>query len=208
MSSRSYRVTSAVVVSSGSVGPGTYATDRHITGKEPNFAAFASSNDRKLNSNTNTSANTPGPGSYVYATDIPRKSVTNNCFKTSTARLAPPHPGSTPFCSSSVVDNPGPGQYSTIALIKSPSHLRRFKHRGKSAASRVASLTAMRFNPPTIPRKEQSYGYQITDLGGALPLPVPREATGAAYLDSVRVLSLPRPGIQWTRSGYGRACIL
>lgn len=189
MPSRSNRNTSGAVMiphSSGLVGPGTYTPSR-FTAKDPNFAAFASSDARELNHNTSTSADTPGPGAYVRSTDVSRKSASSNVFKNSTPRLSPPHLGSTLLCSS-IVDNPGPGQYSAIT-IRSSSHPRQLRHKGKSAPVHTDFGPAMlRFNPPTIPRKEQSYGYQTTHLGGTMPLPAPQEVTPVCWSQAVGVM--------------------
>lgn len=182
MSSRSARDTKVAIMvqhsTPGAVGPGTYAPGRKLsTGRQPNFAAFASSNARKLNYNTNTSAVTPGPGSYVRAPKVSRKDVTSNVFKTTIARLAPSAPGSTTFCPSSIADNPGPGQYRNPFKEPASGPRRPPNCKGESAASRVAKATgtesaALRFNPPTIPRKEQSNGYDTSDRG-PMPLPMP-----------------------------------
>ena len=184
MPSRSTRNTTAAIIVQHStptaVGPGTYAPGHKLsTSRQPNFAAFASSNARKLNQNTHTSALTPGPGSYVRASEVSRKDVSNNVFKTSIARLAPSAPGSTVFRLSTIVDNPGPGQYRNP--FKEPaSGPRRPPHcKSETAASRVAKVTgsesaALRFNPPTIPRKEQSNGYD-TSARGPMPLPMPND---------------------------------
>lgn len=181
MSSRSSRNTAAAIMvdhsTPGSVGPGTYGGRKLSVAKQPNFAAFASSNARKLNQNNYTSALTPGPGSYVKAPRVTRKLVSNNIFKTTIARLAPSAPGSTMFRASTIADNPGPGQYRDP--FKEPASGPRLplNSKGSSAASRVVKTTgsesaALRFNPPTIPRKEQSNGYDTSDRG-PMPLPMP-----------------------------------
>ena len=181
MSSRSTRNTTAAIMvehsTPGSVGPGTYGGLKLSTGKQPNFAAFASSNARNLNQNTLTSAHTPGPGSYLTAPRVRRRMVSSNVFKTAIARLAPSAPGSTMFRSSTIADNPGPGQYRDP--FKEPASGPRLlpNSKGASAASRVVKATgsesaALRFNPPTIPRKEQSNGYDTSDRG-PMPLPMP-----------------------------------
>ena len=182
MPSRSTRNTGAAIMiqhsTPGEIGPGSYTPRRKLnTSKQPNFAAFASSNARKLNQNTHTSALTPGPGSYVRASKVSRREVSSNIFKTNIARLAPSAPGSTIFRLSTIADNPGPGQYRNPFKEPASGPRRPLNCKGESAASRVAKATgsessALRFNPPTIPRREQSNGYDTSEHG-PMPLPMP-----------------------------------
>ncbi|KAJ8602366.1 hypothetical protein CTAYLR_004203 [Chrysophaeum taylorii] len=156
----------------GTVGPGSYAPPRSLkTSSQPNFAAFASSNARGLSQDQESS--TPGPGSYLAVRTVERKPVTNNAFKTSIARMAPSAPGSTCYVESSAARNPGPGMYRDPfkeprmgprppQIVKKPSLAARVLTAIKSDAKRL--------NPPAIPRREQSHGYDETDEGYLTPL--------------------------------------
>eukprot|EP00743_Colponemidia_sp_Colp-15_P004159 GILK01004488.1.p1 GENE.GILK01004488.1~~GILK01004488.1.p1 ORF type:complete len:602 (-),score=58.48 GILK01004488.1:151-1956(-) len=106
------------------IGPGYYEVPaggaRKLgTPSSNSYAPFMSLDEKKLNENRTTSAITPGPGSYreapspkpkVYESDIP-----SNAFATKVPRFAPVAPGSSVYKSSTIVDNPGPGSYSTDA---------------------------------------------------------------------------------------------
>jgi len=226
MPSRSTRNTKVAIMvqhsTPGTVGPGTYAPGRKLSCRQPNFAAFASSNARKLNHTTNTSAVTPGPGSYVRAPRVSRRDVSSNVFKTTIARLAPSAPGSTTFCPSTIADNPGPGQYRNPFKEPASGPRRPPNCKGDSAASRVAKATgtesaALRFNPPTIPRKEQSNGYDTSDRG-PMPLPMPGDVRILCHCvsmtrEAVKILKFRRflvvlDQIRWARhfTTYQRRC--
>ncbi|KAF0720523.1 Aste57867_242 [Aphanomyces stellatus] len=148
------------------VGPGSYAADNLVQSNvHPSYSAFASSDRRDLNKNMGTSAITPGPGAYI--TEVPQPTTTSlaqqpsNAFTTKVPRFAPNAPGSTIYLPSSVQDNPGPGAYTC------PSDL---EHTDKLTALRPTShqfSNLIKQGVPTIPRKEQSYGYS-TDEDGEL----------------------------------------
>mmetsp|Transcript_23375 Transcript_23375/g.72225 ORF Transcript_23375/g.72225 Transcript_23375/m.72225 type:complete len:395 (+) Transcript_23375:39-1223(+) len=159
----------------------------------PNFAGFASSDGRHINEMPTT---TPGPGSYLKVPSTKRMPALNNCFRTTTARLAPSTPGSTAFSQSTIAGNPGPGHYyheSWAPWTRSPA-----SSKFMSAAARVIKATgensvALRFNPPTIPRKEQSNGYERSSLGPK-PIPAPKEVFTGIGRDTVGPAFYSLPG--------------
>ncbi|ETV98196.1 hypothetical protein H310_08922 [Aphanomyces invadans] len=149
------------------VGPGSYAPDNATHPiVQPSYSAFASSNKRDLNKNTGTSAITPGPG--AYATDATAGHTSgvacgqsSNVFTTKVPRFAPHAPGSTIYLPSTVNDNPGPGAYSCPSALEPTD---------KFTAMRPTShqfSNLIKQGVPTIPRKDQSYGYS-TDGDGDL----------------------------------------
>ena len=104
----------------GAVGPGAYEAGGADLGSRsrPGFAGFASSAHRNLNQDKSTKNTTPGPGSYqVRPQDTPVQAVSSNAFRTGVARLAPSAPGSSVFCSSSVVENPAPNAYGSGGFL-------------------------------------------------------------------------------------------
>ncbi|OQS00512.1 hypothetical protein ACHHYP_03438 [Achlya hypogyna] len=146
ITTRSQRKTSfSVKYTPEVVGPGAYS-------------AFASSDKRNLNKNTGTSAITPGPGAYVSTDPMPHGTpATMNAFATKVSRFAPHAPGSSIYKASTVQDNPGPGAYTAEIeqLPLAPASVR--------PAAQYVNL--MQPGVPTIPRKEQSYGYTADENG-------------------------------------------
>ncbi|KAG9406600.1 putative palmitoyltransferase zdhhc4 [Aphanomyces cochlioides] len=147
------------------VGPGTYAPEHALQPTiHPSYSAFASSNKRDLNKNVGTSAITPGPGAYI--TEVPPSTGgagghSSNVFTTKVPRFAPHAPGSTIYLPSTVQENPGPGAYtcpSTLEPTERVTALRPPSHQFSNL---------LKQGVPTIPRKEQSYGYS-TDEDGEL----------------------------------------
>lgn len=108
------------------VGPGTYANThnepRAPVGERP--VPFNSLQDRVLNQNRTTSAITPGPGVYAaevnrigkkdYGADVAGDGSTS--FKSRAARFAPTAPGSSIYRPSTILANPGPGNYPKAGL--------------------------------------------------------------------------------------------
>ena len=157
------------------VAPSSFAV------KCPNFAAFGSS-DRRQSGQSAKSKQEPGPGSYLEMPLVERREVSSLAFRSGMQRLGPTAPGSTVYAESSAARNPGPGAYVTRreAPQKRPSQPR------CDAATRVLLTTgsdslARRYNPPTIPRRGQTSGYDETKDRCIQPLP-PRDLE---VLDSV-----------------------
>ncbi|EQC40096.1 hypothetical protein SDRG_02750 [Saprolegnia diclina VS20] len=141
------------------VGPGAYAPpDLLAKTVQPSYSAFSSSDKRNLNKNTGTSAMTPGPGAYVK--DAGHGSGTAmNAFATKVSRFAPHAPGSSIYMASTVQDNPGPGTY-TAEIEQLPAHAAPVPSRPLQY-----NTPGMQRGVPTIPRKDQSYGYTADENG-------------------------------------------
>ncbi|TMW56799.1 hypothetical protein Poli38472_006809 [Pythium oligandrum] len=156
------------------VGPGAYAPEKTSTSfKVENrqmYSGFATSNKRDLNANKTTSAMTPGPGAYLgpQASTSPT-AASSNVFATKISRFAPSAPGSTIFRPSSIQDNPGPGAYAVEPVPPPPkTSPRSNQHEDRSHPQRFVAAHH-RPSVPTIPKKEQSYGY-VEGENGALKL--------------------------------------
>ncbi|OQS04448.1 hypothetical protein THRCLA_03315 [Thraustotheca clavata] len=141
------------------VGPGTYApSDLLAKNIQPSYSAFSSSDKRNLNRNIGTSAITPGPGAYGSITSTSNAHVMN-VFATKVSRFAPAVPGSTIYKASSIQDNPGPGAYTADIeqhqTVNTPSR--------PNTNNQYTNL--LKPGVPTIPRKDQSYGYTADENG-------------------------------------------
>ena len=151
------------MASSGPTGGFKYNPSGMAVKKDlPNFAGFGSSNTRRLATHEPQVSTTSraGPGSYLERRVNEKEEVTSNVFKTNVARMGPSAPGSTAFVASSAAWTPGPGAYRTPTR---PRETPTLKER-ETAAARVIAATgaeslARRYNPPTIPRRDQSSGY-------------------------------------------------
>ncbi|GLE01281.1 hypothetical protein PINS_up010111 [Pythium insidiosum] len=151
------------------VGPGAYAPEQTVTSfrvePRPLHSGFATSEKRDLNANKTTSAITPGPGAYVGADGHKSPAPPlSNVFATKISRFAPSAPGSTIYRPSSIQDNPGPGAY----LVGSPdasSHRGGNNNQLEDARPTAAIVPLLRPSVPTIPKKEQSYGYVPNEHG-------------------------------------------
>eukprot|EP00935_MAST-01C_sp_MAST-1C-sp1_P000482 g482.t1 len=133
------------------VGPGSYGSVAPVA-PPPSYAGFASTDRRTLNPNKGTSAITPGPGSYSIAADEqPSAPAQSNAFKTRVSRFAPVAPGSSVYKASTIAQNPGPGAYGELKVSSAPMSTRPKKPELMVKAARTK---------PSIPRREQSYGYQ------------------------------------------------
>ncbi|KAJ1445598.1 hypothetical protein M885DRAFT_549418 [Pelagophyceae sp. CCMP2097] len=156
------------------VGPGTYAPKKlspAAAAAQPNFAAFASSAARRL-AVGGTTADTPGPGSYVAVRGVSRAAANANIFRSNVDRIAPCAPGSSVFLAASSATSPGPGSYAAADAF-------RFKPAPKAPRPTRPGAAQQHFNPPTIPRREQAHGYYEDADGRCRPLPP--GAGGATY---------------------------
>ncbi|CAM9269981.1 unnamed protein product [Scytosiphon promiscuus] len=153
------------------IGPGSYLGPSESVRARPSLAAFASSQHRSWQGKSSA----PGPGPGSYGASIPATLNENDarpscCFESRAPRLAPQYTGSTPFGRSTVVQVPGPGTYETDGVMGQHPQ-RDVKWIGPR--SKTVPGLEKRFNPPSVPRKEQSFGYNV-DLGGKLlALPAP-----------------------------------
>lgn len=105
------------------VGPGTYSNTHNEPTRpvEESGVPFQSLGEKVLNVNKSTSAVTPGPGTYLNHGEIAKAGDGTNDFKTKVKRLGPMTPGSSVFCESTVILNPGPGAYNINATWITPS---------------------------------------------------------------------------------------
>ena len=211
MPCRSFRDTTRSIVdpnaTPAAVGPGSYGGDVQARRAAPSYAGFSSSDARKINVNKATSSITPGPGAYVARPSYASAPVAANTFKTRVARMAPVAPGSTEFQPSTSAAAPGPGEYEPVGAHKrsvGDGFDRRdgLKIGGSGMATRkppgagvvgIASVNGGappavgpngRYNPPTIPRPMQSFGYEETSAGPK-PLDPPADTYTGLGADSV-----------------------
>ncbi|CAM9307433.1 unnamed protein product [Ectocarpus sp. 12 AP-2014] len=165
------------------IGPGSYLGPSEPTKTRPSLAAFASSQHRSWQGKSSTPVG-PGPGSYGGS--IPAALTDNDirpsyCFESRAPRLAPQYPGSTIFGRSTVVQVPGPGTYETDGAPGQHGH-RELKWSGPR--SKTVPGVAKRFNPPSVPRREQSFGYNVDPHGKLLALPASSSTRTGLLKDS------------------------
>ena len=177
----------------GNVGPGSYGVSIMASTAAPSYAGFSSSDARRLNNNKSQAAANPGPGSYLSQPYSQVHGCSSNAFKTSVPRLAPTAPGSTLFQESTSRENPGPGDYQVSTAHK--------KGVGdgldhglviRGAAERLPQGTCLRpandggkYNPPAIPAKTQSYGFEDSAQKVLKPLPPPTDVYSGFGADTV-----------------------
>ena len=190
-----------------SVGPGAYGGDVRGRAAAPAYAGFSSSDARKINTNRGTSAITPGPGAYVKKPALAGASASSNAFRSRARRLAPTAPGSTAFAESSSATTPAPGNYETNTAFRRGLG-EGFQGRvgvklggsgaptGAPPGAGAAGIAVVnggappvagpsgKYNPPTIPRPMQSFGYEDT-AGGPRPLEPPADTYTGLGADSV-----------------------
>lgn len=106
------------------VCPGSYNLDSATSirggGHQASYP-FNSLQERVLNPNISTSGTTPGPGSYIGQVVVsPHRAepafgeastMSGTSFRSKSARIGPTAPGSTVFSTSTILKNPGPGEY-------------------------------------------------------------------------------------------------
>ena len=171
ITSRADRKTDLAINRTGSfAAPGRYDLRKSIN-STPNFTGFGTSDLRKVGpySTTASSADMPGPGQYLSQLDQgneQKAGAHDAAFKSTAARLAPTCPGSSAFMSSTIIFNPGPGQYSARSSVESAvkNGIRSQRidagiRRSKSLNRIITEKIPTTFNPPAIPSNMQTFGY-------------------------------------------------
>mmetsp|Transcript_12792 Transcript_12792/g.26083 ORF Transcript_12792/g.26083 Transcript_12792/m.26083 type:complete len:692 (-) Transcript_12792:163-2238(-) len=181
-------------------GPGSY-TLRKDDRVKPKYTAFGNSEERPEAGVENADGKygrlAPGPGTYNITTSTPSSSNPGALgFKSTAPRLAPVIPGSSAYMESTSKSNPGPGQYSstsTSSMISAVQTSVRSSQLSYGAAaranvSRVLDEIPVKFNPPAIPDKMQTFGYESTDEKGfreSIPVPRPSQIHTGVKGDTV-----------------------
>ncbi|CAM9871865.1 unnamed protein product, partial [Choristocarpus tenellus] len=166
------------------VGPGSYLRSTTPFKVRPPFKAFASSVQRSSQGPTQE-FDSPGPGTYDVPSLVNKNSkisYPSSSFDSKAPRLAPQYTGSTPFRASTNFDVPGPGTYNSDSS-SSGELLRATNH--SNIRQRSAPLVERRFNPPSVPRRDQSFGYNEDAQGKLLPLPAPIPTRSGTHGDTV-----------------------
>ena len=177
------------------VGPGSY-TQIHEYTTEMSYAPFSSTSERLFHEKRTTSMSTPGPGAYraewasgnSFARAAPRvgSSSSSNIFKTGVPRLASELPGPS---------GPGPGSYNLMQEWIKPRAGRHSRGYAAAAAAAAApgpeefppggappeqqqSTTRLvyrkRATAPSVPARNQSYGYEETSTGDLILQSAPK----------------------------------
>lgn len=141
------------------VGPGSYdVTSRDLVADgRPGYAPFLSTTERKFG--TNTASDLPGPGHY--STDAcqlnsnPLTGRPSDVFRSGTRRFKSPGQG--------VNDTPGPGTYLSHEEFGSKDHGVGGMGMGKAESDKIKWVRVP--TAPSIPGREQSYGYEEGDQG-------------------------------------------
>lgn len=150
------------------VGPGKYLK-LHDPVANPIYTAFSTSAGRKLGQTVKN--DDPGPGNYRVETK-PTKPPMSNAFTSKVSRLGPMGVGASIYKESSIHDNPGPGAYASQGMgnVKATNKLQ------WSKPDKFKNEQNPELHPPSIPRLQQSYGYD--DKEGLLQ---PHMAPKASY---------------------------
>jgi len=142
-------------------GPAAYTDPRVMRAKLPGFAPFSSSTRRKSMVSDAKNA-LPAPGIYELEMDMLSASVAaaGSSFRSKVGRFNEP--------ASAKLDGPGPMAYtlpSTLNAALQP--VRRTTRAQTASAGMLAKLNELSVVPnvPSIPRREQSFGYEPTDAG-------------------------------------------
>ena len=141
------------------VGPGTYdiSAGSPVAHSRPGYAPFLSTAERKLGPDV-TAAELPGPG--YYSSEPPQSrglsGRPSDVFRSGTSRFKPSHGGQ------GANDTPGPGTYLGHSEFGNRDHgmSGNFKGDSNDKIKWVRVPTA-----PSIPGREQSYGYEEGDQG-------------------------------------------
>ena len=150
-------------------GPAAYTDPRMMQAKLPGFAPFSSSTRRKSIVNDAKKA-LPAPGAYELEIGLLSASVAaaGSSFRSKAGRFDEP-------ASAKIIDGPGPSAYtlpSTLNAALQP--VRRTARAQTASAGMLAKLNELSVVPnvPSIPRRDQSFGYEPTE-GGRLVLQAP-----------------------------------
>jgi hypothetical protein len=142
-------------------GPAAYTDPRVMRAKLPGFAPFSSSTRRKSMVSDAKNA-LPAPGIYELEMDMLSASVAaaGSSFRSKVGRFNEP--------ASAKLDGPGPMAYtlpSTLNAALQP--VRRTTRAQTASAGMLAKLNELSVVPnvPSIPRRDQSFGYEPTDAG-------------------------------------------
>ena len=142
------------------VGPGSYdvRAGSPVADGKPGYAPFLSTAERRLGPDTAT-ADLPGPG-YYSADPVPRSGGLSgrpsDVFRSGTSRFRPPHGGP------GANDTPGPGTYLGHGEFGSRDQGMSGNFKGDSS-DRIKWVRVP--TAPSIPGREQSYGYEEGDQG-------------------------------------------
>ncbi|MEW5320401.1 MAG: hypothetical protein WDW38_011476 [Sanguina aurantia] len=184
----------ASVASNRNVGPGTYngQMGQNLYLTAPSSVPFLTSTDRPALDVINPAAHNPGPGAYNTASA--QDALTGRYCGPSNAALA--FASGMPRMSADLVAKqavPGPGSYEQgNGWVKRNSHYEPPVPRTRGNWDRVA-------NPPSIPARQQSYGYEEGAEGRLVMQGSPERVTAGVGLDSVGPgrydpTPLPSPG--------------
>lgn len=140
-------------------GPGAYTDPRVMTAKMPGFAPFATSSRRK-SIITDARRDLPAPGSYEL--ELPGTSIATaaSAFKSKVHRFDE--------STDTLAHGPGPATYvlpSTLNAVLQP--VKRTLRSQTASAAMLQKLNDLSIvgTVPSIPRREQSFGYEPTGNG-------------------------------------------
>jgi len=141
------------------VGPGTYLQLRNPVAN-PIFAAFGTSEGRKLEQTVKNDK--PGPGDYKNVELKRTKFPVSKPFQSKVSKMGPMCVGASIYNESSIVDNPGPGAY----VLQGMGNIKKTKKLDWKKSENFKKENNPELHAPSIPRLEQSYGYD--DQNGLL----------------------------------------
>lgn len=103
------------------VAPGSYEREKPAVGESA--VPFMSLQEKILNPMSSSSKLTPGPGTYMgqdlpaLLDELPANGISTTAFRSKAKRFGPAMPGASPYTSSTILKNPGPGTYTVQQSI-------------------------------------------------------------------------------------------
>ena len=112
------------------------------------------------------------PGSYNIkgSVNVEIAKGKSNIFRSKSSRFAPTAPGSSVYRPSTILENPGPGNYTLSGFAdKRVANINEEKLRKAAPKPRPQSVTEVftnrQMSAPSVPRPSQSFGYEENSLG-------------------------------------------
>eukprot|EP00943_MAST-04B_sp_MAST-4B-sp1_P000779 g779.t1 len=153
-------------------GPDAYETQNFGRPKStPPYVAFHTTSNRSDIAKGVSGAGV-APGSYDIkgSVRVEKGKGKSNIFRSKSSRFAPTAPGSSVYRPSTILENPGPGNYTLSGFAdKRVSHINEEKLRKAAPNPRPKSVadvfTNRRISAPSVPRPSQSFGYEEDGTG-------------------------------------------
>eukprot|EP00945_MAST-04E_sp_MAST-4E-sp1_P000836 g836.t1 len=175
-------------------GPSAYAVEKVGRPKStPPYVAFHTTSNRSdVTAGTGASGAGVAPGTYQLkgSMSAAKAKGKSNIFRSKTSRFAPTAPGSSVYRPSTIVENPGPGNYSLSGFAERQSNYHKGQRDKKAkGAPRPDSVTEIFTNretsAPSVPRPSQAFGYERNERGKLVLQDAPEETYTGIKQDTI-----------------------